>query len=632
MIGILLLTTQLCYAGRGEKRYPVSAIDPELLKNADAVVRLSEKTFTIEQMDRSVYRIHQVITIFNKKAKDEAMVYMFYDKLSKITDFEADVYNEYGEEMTRLKKSDIRDESFINGFSLYEDNRVQYADMGQVNYPYTVDYTVEIRFNSLFSIPDVWAMDAENLAIENSTYTLISPPDLYPRFRAHNYEGKPVEKQEGSLKYATWTFKNLKALEGEVLGKGLREMTAWIEISPTRFEYDGYAGNMSSWDEFARWIASLQKDRDQLPAATVQKIRELTAGMTKEEKVAAVYHYVQERTRYVSIQLGIGGFQPFEAGLVDEVGYGDCKALSNYTKALLKAAGVPAYYTLVFAGDSRKPIDSDFAVNAFNHVIVCVPDEKDTIWLECTSQTNPFGYMGTFTGDRDVLMVTDNGGKIVHTPVYREKDNLRARKATVTFNKEGQAEATVTTNYRGLQYETKGLYGYINLGDKDKKDWIHATTEIPSYELMGFDFQNKKAKIPEAEVEITLWLPNYASASGKRFYFEPNLLSKLSVNLPSYEHRKTKFTITGGYTKVDTMQYTFPSEYQSEFLPEPAAITSAFGSYHTSCTFIQGKLIYTRELIVHSGEYEPEQYANYLEFLHQVAKEDKKKVVFTTKT
>ncbi len=85
---------------------------------------------------------------------------------------------------------------------------------------------------------------------------------------------------------------------------------------------------MDSWTNFGAWIISLNKGRSVLPEETKKKLHSLTDGLkTTEEKVKVVYEYMQNRTRYVSIQLGIGGFQPFEASVVDQTGYGDCSGI-----------------------------------------------------------------------------------------------------------------------------------------------------------------------------------------------------------------------------------------------------------------------------------------------------------------
>ncbi|MDP4989490.1 MAG: DUF3857 domain-containing protein, partial [Polaribacter sp.] len=109
---------------------------------------------------------------------------------------------------------------------------------------------------------------------------------------------------------------------------------------------------------------------------------------------------MQQKTRYISVQIGIGGWEPIAANLVDDVGYGDCKGLTNYTKALLDVADVTAYYTVVYA-DDRIDVDKDFSSLQGNHVILNIPNNGKDVWLECTSQTMPFGFLGDFTDDRD---------------------------------------------------------------------------------------------------------------------------------------------------------------------------------------------------------------------------------------
>ena len=155
------------------------------------------------------------------------------------------------------------------------------------------------------------------------------------------------------------------------------------------------------------------------------------------EFVGEVYSHMQAKTRYVSIQLGIGGFQSLPASLVDEKGYGDCKALTTYMKSMLDSKGINSNYILVRAGSDVPDVKKEFPSNQFNHVFLGIPTEQDTILIECTSQASPVDYIGTFTDDRNVLWVEKGGSKIIRTPTYSEDDNKIIKEATVFIDEEG---------------------------------------------------------------------------------------------------------------------------------------------------------------------------------------------------
>ena len=143
----------------------------------------------------------------------------------------------------------------------------------------------------------------------------------------------------------------------------------------------------------------------------------------KQEQIKILYHYLQDETRYVNISIKTGGLKPFPAAFVTEKKYGDCKALTNYMKAMLSHIGITSYYSKIFAADAVKNIDKSFPSQQFNHVILCVPFEKDTIWLDCTSK-GPFNYLGTFTQNRDAYIIKKNSSFFAKTPVLKFKDVL----------------------------------------------------------------------------------------------------------------------------------------------------------------------------------------------------------------
>ena len=628
---IFFALTSLC-AKAGDPKFPVSAIPEELKKDVNVVVREDQMTFTILSQSKATLHVYLVATILNENGNDYAEETIGYDKLSKITIFKGSVYDASGESIKRLKSSDIYDQSAFDGFSLYSDNRIKRADLSQGSYPYTVEFEYEIEYKFLFFIQGSALLSQEKVSSQHFSYTLVYPEILRPRYKTPNIKEPPAVSKKDGIETTTWDYKNLKPIKFEPLSSR-EDAIAQIIAAPTRFEYDNYIGNMSTWDEFGKWIGSLNKDRNILPEETKQKIKQLTANLkTPEEKVKVLYEYMQNKTRYVSIQLGIGGFQPFEASVVDKTGYGDCKALSNYMVAMLKEVGVSANYVLIEAGKGAGEIQKDFPSSQFNHAIAAVPNGKDTLWLECTSQINPFGYQGTFTGDRQALMITTDGAKLVNTIQYTAKQNLQCRTADVFVELNGNAKAKVRTNYAGTQYENSNLNFMLNDQYDDQKKWVQKTTAIPSFDITSFKMTNIKDKVPTAIVDLDLTLNRFATVSGKRVFITPNLMNRSTFIPEKVEARKTNVVRKLTYTDLDTIRYHLPEGIYPEFLPTAIKLQNRFGEYEATFQLDQDNLLYIRKVKMNKGEFPPESYNELIEFYRVINKADNTKIVFLSKT
>src|SRR5690606_4045865 len=271
------------------------------------------------------------------------------------------------------------------------------------------------------------------------------------------------------------------------------------------------------------WVdAELLSDVRELPEGTKAKIRNLVANETTNEgKARKIYQFVQDKVRYISIQIGIGGWKPMPASEVDKLSYGDCKALTIYTKSLLDAVDVPSYYTLVNAGENIMEVEDNFAILWFNHAILAIPDGEGFTWLECTSQDTPYGYIAEFTDDRDVLIMTPEGGKIVHTKVYGAEESTQENVATVKIDAQGSVKANFKGVSKGIKYGEKYLVVNKKSDEIDsfyKSRWRH----INGFSIVDPKFINDQKEIVFTET-LQLEIPNYSNSVGNDYLFCPNI-------------------------------------------------------------------------------------------------------------
>jgi transglutaminase-like putative cysteine protease len=615
-----------------DPKYPVASIAEELKKNANAVVREDRMTYTIISRSKGKLQAYSVVTIFNSKGKHFAEFTLGYNKLTKITQINANVYDASGNRTKKLKNNEIADQSYSDG-TMFRDLRLKSIDLAQTDYPYTVEIEYEIEYNFLYHIDGSTIIPGENVSVEHASYELIFPDGLKPRYKTFNISNEPEQQKTAEgLQSLLWKFQNLPALKLEDYAPSHSFLPA-IMAAPSEFEYSGYVGDMSTWEQYGRWQLQLNKDRDILPEETKVRIRELTKDLkTTEEKTKALYEYMQSKTRYVYIGLGIGGLQPFEASVVDKMGYGDCKGLSNYMVSMLKEVGIKGYYTTVYAGENPPAFIPEFPSHQANHVIVAVPNNADTLWLECTDQTIPFGYIGRFTEDRKALMITDEGGKVVNTKKYSIEQNLKSRSADVFVQPNGDAKATVKTIYSGLQYEDHHLDYMLNNQYDMQKKWVQNTTNIPMFDLVTFSMKNNKGKIPSATVTTEFNLQRFATVNGKRIFLTPNLMNRSTYIPEKTEQRKSIILVKIAYTDHDTIRYHIPEGIYPEFLPEPFKISSRFGTYESVVKLDAGSLVYIRKVKMKNGEFPPESYNEMVDFYKAINKADNMKLVFLNKT
>jgi hypothetical protein len=603
-------------------------IPKELKENANSVIRLQEVVININSRQLYTTKTKRIVTVLNEYGNKGVDASEYYSKSERIKNIEATIYDAFGKEIKKIRKKDFKDQSIADGFSVLTDGRILYLDFTPTKYPYTIEYTSEVETINTAFLPSWTPLERYLQGVEHTEFTIFYPENLGFKYKLNNFDGSDivVEVSNNSLKFIA---KNITAEKKEENTPDMSKIFPMAKFSLEKFNLEGVEGTATSWEEFGKWrYKSLLSDNEDIPFEEKKYIKELVNGIESPiEKAKKIYQYVQDKTRYVSIQLGIGGWKPMSALDVSRLGYGDCKALTNYTRVLLKTVGVESYYTVVYGSEEKVSFDTDFVSMQGNHIILALPVDKNYIFLECTSQTNPFGFNGNFTDDRYALVVKPDGGEIVKTNEWNEKQSIQTTNGTYTIDENGKLAASFTIESTGLFYEK---YQLKSLSNADLMDYYKSDfSGLTNLKITKSNLEDNREQIKFIE-QIEAQVENYVTTANQSVFFVVNVFNR-NNNVPKKaRNRKHPFEISRGFQENDTFEVNIPKGYKIDFLPEDVLIQNEFGSYKVEIKKItDNKLTFTRVLEIKKAELNASEFEKYRTFRDQIARYDNAKIVLT---
>lgn len=636
MRSILFFTLLFLIAINGysqKENFQSMALPAELREGADAIVRLDEVEVSVNSKRDVRVNRRTVVTVLNKAGDRHVIDHIYHSNSVKVRKAEAVIYNTLGKEIRKLRKRDFKDRSAVSGGTLYSDARYLYVDYTPINYPYTLEISYEVSLSNSFFLPNHFFIQGFNVSTEKSSYTInYNPTDISINYKESLLEAHAISKAKsnGRLHYSG---ENFAAIRYEEYSLPFQYLVPRIQIAPNSFYYEGYLGEVTNWNEFGQWFyTNLVAGRDQLSSKTIDEIKTLVAGVEDSiEKAKIVYEYVQRNTRYISVQVGIGGVQPITAGDVDRVKYGDCKGLTNYTKALLEAVGVTSYYTHIEAGSTQFDFQEDFpSIEQGNHVILAIPHEDDYKWIDCTSQELPFGFIGDFNDNRNALVMKPEGGKIVRTVAYINEQNLRKTTADYQIDDQGNLKATVQIKNTGIAYDNR-FHIQSRSNEELLRFYVNNWRKINNLRIVNSAFENDKDAISFIE-SLELEARNYAALNGDRLIFNINSLSNNISVPPRYRNRAHPVKFSRGYKYEDEYTIHLPQNFEIEALPTGTNTENKYGHYNYSVHKNEDNtLTYKRSFLIKEGVYNNEEYDDFRDFFREASLQDNAKVVLIRK-
>ncbi|PHI20080.1 hypothetical protein CEQ90_10115 [Lewinellaceae bacterium SD302] len=610
--------------------YHIALIPDSLKENARSVVRHHRTDYRVTNDNHSGMTVSRAVTLLKGGTSENELV-LHYDENTKISQLKITLYDANGNLIRDVRKNEINDYMAVGGGQFYTDSRVKYVTVDHSTYPYTIEYEYEVKYKNFAIVyfPRFFPQDFEQSVVQ-STFHADLPGDNELFYDLNLLEEPEISTAGGRITY-NWNVSSLRARASEPYGPNSSIALPNVRTVLGRFEIiPNVKSTFESWDEFGRMMNQLMAGRDELPAELSGEVRRTINELsTDREKIVALYRFMQDRVRYVGVQLGIGGWQPFSATYVEENRYGDCKALSNYMKSMLSDIGIEAYPTLIYSGREHYAVREDFPTSAFNHMILYVPSED--MYLECTSNYLPPGYLYEQTLDRNVLLITPEGGQLARTPAVEPADHGHLRTQRLRLAENGSAKVEINTRYVGARHE-RLRYLHRSLSKKEFKEYLHEEEHIPDVTGSKYAVEVSQSE-PFVDLTYATELPRYARKMGKRYFVPLNKLFAFDSRPDAEEERDFAVVNKHGRFLVDTVYLELPQGLSLESKGEDKIdIEHAAGEYHAEITQTGNQLRWVRTLKILPVNLPPEEYAGFRDFYLKVGKADRRQLVFKSVT
>lgn len=534
-----------------------------------------------------------------------------------------------GKTIKKIKMSDAVTVSLSSGLADHS-----YATIYEPNAPCPciVEYEYVVSYKKgIASFPVFAPVIGPDVDVTSARYTL-QVPHGYKIQYASTSEPEVLSHKSDDL--YVWTVKNHKGYTSEHLMPSVMSLIPYVYSGPVDFSYAGTEGSLASWKELGQWIYSLQKDVLEVPQDMRDKVLELVSGADSDlEKIRILYDFLRRHTRYVSIQLGIGGLKPFPVETVWKTGFGDCKALSVFMQAMLGVAGISSDYVIVH---TDKPVfmKNYHSPGQMNHAMLRVPLQSDTLWIECTNPRIPLGYRHESIAGHEVVVVGKEGGEMLKVPSYPDSFRLSAESADVVLSADGSAECRCSR--RLLLDMTESYIGFSEWKENSKFNAMMSRNSLHPVDFKvvsvedNFDSYDIGTFVPEMKISYFFRTNEYAKVSGDRIFFDLNPFAKMLHS--ERAERVNRIVMGRGRMLSDTVRVEIPSGYEFESVPESSTISTDFGVLSTEVHVDGSAMSLVQTIVLKSGSFPKEAYVDYRKFARDVSRSYSSRVVLRKKT
>ena len=529
-----------------------------------------------------------------------------------------------GKELKKIKKSELKTRNDLSYQSFYQDDLITSFDLYSSQYPYQISYSYTITEEEYLFIARWHPYVYTNVNTLNATLEVEIPADMEVQINQPKDLDHQKVESNNRLIYS-WNKVLPSMLKTELFSLPFSDLLPLVSITPLDFSY-GVNGNTATWSSFGSWISKLNQGTDDLTLQESMRIDKVVGEVKdKREIVRKLYYYLQDNTTYVNVAIDVGGLKSYPASYVCDKKYGDCKALTTYMKSMLKSRGIDSYYTIVRAGENEKKLDLEFPSQQFNHVILMIPMETDTLWLENTSNSLPFNYLGTFTQDRYALAVNGEMSQLVKTPKLSLKQVLVSRNYRFELSDAEDTKVNFMTILRGNEFEDFRYY----LNEKNEHRQSKALSkhmDMKNIQINNWEIKNFNRDSTSITLQATGNATNLIRNIGSLKVIKP-----LKIRLPEFEkpiNRKLDVIINYPINHSDESEYVLSKIESADIeLPKNIQIDNEYGSYSASYNYSNHKITVNEGFMLYPKQIIRDEYEKFYHFIESIIEHKKKSAI-----
>jgi hypothetical protein len=438
--------------------------------------------------------------------------------------------------------------------------------------------------------------------------------------------------------------RNLTFRHRETVARG-RRTYLWTahdvpRVSPEEFMADSNGVLMSiglaapiKWETIGSWYAGLSRDRYSIDHTVRAKVRSLLKeARTPDDSLRAVQRWVAQDIRYVSIALGLGGYQPRMPGQVVATGYGDCKDKATLFVAAVRALGFRAYPVLL---NSSSRVERELpSLSQFDHAIAVVERPEGRVYIDLTADLVPYGELpASDQGQFGLIVYSDGTSEQVTLPEAAPSANLNETRIVGALSPDGY----VTAGYEELglgtsQYGLRSLF----LGPVDSTHRADVARSIATKLYPGADADSLEifdgrdlSAYPRVALKIVRGFAARPAGTGGTIILTLPLTSMrgMADAAAALETRGRRLfpidagKIIGPVTTVTEIALDLPAGWRAQ-LPRDIDAIGKWGRYSANYQQEGSTLRISRRLEGTRGVYPPEDLPDLTAWLREIAEDD----------